>query len=557
MFRLVWAALLCGGLASAQPVVSAVLNNYSYVPASLPHHGIAQGSIFVIFGTGLSNSSTGLQSVPLRTTLEGVSAAVTVGGVTRAAILYYVTPTQVAGILPSNTPVGAGTITVTNNGRTSATAPIRVVQSAFGALTLDGSGTGAAAVFDAANQLLGPSNATHPGDVIVLYGTGAGPSAGDETVAQTQTNLANVPILVEIGGKPATVLYHGRTVFPGLDQINVALPPDTPTGCAVPVAVSSGIYISNFSTIPVSASGPHCPALEGGDPGTTATEMEMRRWITAGQFVTGSFGLQRQRLYSLSQGADGITTRTVATRDLATGGFLRLRGDLERLFLSTSYFVPVVGSCMVSIVPSSPLAKVLALPLDAGGSVSVTGPSGSRTIPRLTAPVGLVSYSAEVGDGRPANFLDAGEYTISVQGGQDIGTFSGSILLAPELEWTNRAELDVIQRTTGVTVTWSGGDPTGFVTIQGQSFVTNGTQLTGTTFQCVARNSDRRFTIPATVLLTLPVSETLEVTPGVFRLQRGALAVASLGTPVRVHATGLDLGSFGSQMTVVQSTQWR
>ncbi|OYW13232.1 MAG: hypothetical protein B7X34_00615 [Acidobacteriia bacterium 12-62-4] len=253
VLRLIGAVLLCGGLASAQPVVSGVLNNYSYVPAALPHHGIAQGSIFVIFGTGLANSSTGLQSVPLRTTLEGVSAAVTVGGVTRAVILYYVTPTQVAGILPSATPVGTGTITVTNNGRTSATAPIRVVQSAFGALTLDGSGSGAAAVFDAANQLLGPSNATHPGDVIVLYGTGAGPSAGDETLAQTQTNLSSVPILVEIGGKPATVLYHGRTVFPGLDQINVVVPANAGTGCGVSVAVASGSFVSNFTTIPVAA----------------------------------------------------------------------------------------------------------------------------------------------------------------------------------------------------------------------------------------------------------------------------------------------------------------
>lgn len=550
--------MLCGGLAFAQlPVVSAVLNNYSYIPASLPHHGIAQGSIFVIFGTGLADTSTGLQNVPLRTNLEGVSAAVTVGGVTRPVILYYVTPTQVAGILPSNTPAGTGTITVTNNGRTSAAAPIRVVQSAFGIMTLDGTGSGPAAVFDAANRLLGPDNATHPGDIVVFYGTGAGPAAGDETVAQPQVNLADVPILVEIGGKPATVLYHGRTAFPGLDQINVVLPSDTPTGCAVPVSISSRTYVSNFITIPVVASGTQCSPLEGSSVGPDITDAQLRRWSSERQFTTGNFGLQRQRVYSLSQGADGLITRTVITRDLATGSFLRFTGDLEWLFRSTSYLAPVVGACTVTLVPSNPVANVLGQHMDAGGSVSVTGPSGSRTILRLTAPVGFVSYSAELGDGRPANYLDAGEYTVAGVGGRDIGGFSGRIVLAPELEWTNRISLEAIQRSEGATVTWSGGDPSGIVTIQGQSLVASGTQLTGATFQCFARNADGRFTIPATVLLTLPASETREVAPGVFRLQPGIFGLTSSATPVRIQATGLDLGSLGSQMTVLQSTQWR
>jgi len=80
--------LFTAALGLAQPVVSAVQNNYSYIPPGVPQYGIAQGSIFVVFGTGLANASTSLQAIPLKTTVEGVSAAVTVGGVTRAAILY-------------------------------------------------------------------------------------------------------------------------------------------------------------------------------------------------------------------------------------------------------------------------------------------------------------------------------------------------------------------------------------------------------------------------------------------------------------------------------------
>src|SRR4051794_31204041 len=122
--------------AVAQPVVSAVENNYSYVAPGLPSYGIAQGSIFVIFGSNLASTATGLQNVPLKTTLNGVTVTATVGGVSKQALLYYVTATQIAGILPSSTPVGTGTIVVNNNGSSSAPAPLTVVQSAFGILSL-------------------------------------------------------------------------------------------------------------------------------------------------------------------------------------------------------------------------------------------------------------------------------------------------------------------------------------------------------------------------------------------------------------------------------------
>ncbi len=132
----------------AAPTINSVLNNYSYTLPSSPNYGIAQGSIFVIFGAQLSNASTDLQNVPLGTSLQGVTVTASVGAVSKQAILYYVTPTQIAGILPSAIPVGTGTITVNNNGQVSAAAVLTVRQSDFGILTLDGSGTGAAAVFD-------------------------------------------------------------------------------------------------------------------------------------------------------------------------------------------------------------------------------------------------------------------------------------------------------------------------------------------------------------------------------------------------------------------------
>ena len=92
-----FAALCAAQTAPAPPTIGAVENNFSYTLPGLPNYGIAQGSIFVIFGTNLANASSGLQSAPLQTTLDGVSVHVTVGGSTTQALLYYVMPNQIAG----------------------------------------------------------------------------------------------------------------------------------------------------------------------------------------------------------------------------------------------------------------------------------------------------------------------------------------------------------------------------------------------------------------------------------------------------------------------------
>ena len=101
----------------------------------------------------------------------------------------------IAGIVPSTTPAGDGTITVTLNGRTSAPAPITIVPSAFGIFTLNQLRAGPcvftppdlAVNLGVAQHLIGPFPpdttfggnslvaAAHPGDQLVIWGTGMGP----------------------------------------------------------------------------------------------------------------------------------------------------------------------------------------------------------------------------------------------------------------------------------------------------------------------------------------------------------------------------------------------
>ncbi|MCC6538824.1 MAG: hypothetical protein IT162_14815, partial [Bryobacterales bacterium] len=153
-------------------------------------------------------------------------------------------------------------------------------------------------------------------------------------------------------------------------------------------------------------------------------------------------------------------------------------------------------------------------------------------------------------------YLDAGRYTVSGPGGPDVGAFTGSLQIAPDLEWTNRASLTSVDRTQPLTITWSGGEPSTLVSIQGTSIVTSGTTVNTVTFQCQARNTDRTFTVPVSVLSQLPASA--RITAGtVTLLQRGTLAVASVGKGVRLRATGIDYLTAGNQWGIAQSAEYR
>jgi uncharacterized protein (TIGR03437 family) len=123
--QLVLPLLALAGLAAAQPRITGIQNNYSYLLPGTPNYGIAQGSIFVLYGTNMAPAGLLQQSFEpaLSRNLGGVSIKTTVAGTTTEAIPYYVSPTQIAAILPSATPVGTGSMTVTYNGQTSRHSP--------------------------------------------------------------------------------------------------------------------------------------------------------------------------------------------------------------------------------------------------------------------------------------------------------------------------------------------------------------------------------------------------------------------------------------------------
>jgi len=552
--------LLCAGVTLAiqaqQPRITQLQNNYSYLLPDNPSYGLAQGSIFIIRGTDLAPSSTELQNVPLGTTLNGVSARVTVNGTSTDVLWYYVTPNQLGGILPSRTPVGNGTITVSTSAGASVPAPIKVVQSGFGILTLSGAGTGAAAVYDARNAFLSAQNSTKPGDIIQLFGSGIGPVSGDESTAQMQTDLTSIPLTADLGGVPAVVLYRGRTIYPGLDQINLMVPSGVTPGCSVSLTVRTGAYASNVVSIPVSQSGGACPAAS--NTGVQISQAEINGWIAAGQFRTGSVGLTRQTSYAISDSPTGGAPTTSVTRnDVLSAGFNRVTGPDLASLLSGQIAGPQPGSCtFYSGAPPNLFPNLTYTSLDAGTPLSVSGPAGTRTAERSRNSTGQITYSAIVGTGDARNYIDPGRYTFSGPGGPDVGSFSGAIDVAPELVWTNRTTLTTVDRSQAVTVTWSGGEPTTLVGIQGVSTVAQGTTASVTSFQCWARNTDGRFTVPMSTLSQMLASSRIAA-GGISILIRGSLAIASVGTGTRMTATGIDYLTAGNQWGVAQTVEYK
>ncbi|HXR34708.1 MAG TPA: hypothetical protein VN754_02090, partial [Candidatus Binataceae bacterium] len=260
-------AFLTASCAIAQPVIAsgAVVNSASYIYQGTPGSGIAQGSIFTIFGSGLGpNTLVQAGSLPLQTSLGGTSVSVTVNGQTVKAFIQAAASWQVNALLPSTTPVGSGTATVTYNNETSAPEPVQIVSGSFGAYTFNSEGFGQAIATDLNYQENTIIHTFHPGDWVVLWGTGLGPIDGDDSKTPPVGNIGS-PTL-HVGNASLTPYYAGRSAdFPGLDQVIFQVPTGI-QGCSVPVAVEINGSIGGNALIAVSTSGQTCSdSLMGSD----------------------------------------------------------------------------------------------------------------------------------------------------------------------------------------------------------------------------------------------------------------------------------------------------
>jgi uncharacterized protein (TIGR03118 family) len=239
-----------GLLGSIQPAPVVTANGV--VNAASFAGPIAPGALTTIFGTGLAATTrvweiADIANGKLPVQLDGVSVTID----NKPAYVYYVSPSLIDVIAPPDSTAGPVAVVVTNSGAASASvkAQLQAAAPAFFAI-------GKYAIATHANgTLVGPANVlpgatpAAPGEVIVVYGTGFGPTtpAVDGLVATASANIANSPA-VTIGGATATVQYAGLS-GPGLDQVNVAVPA-LPAGSNGAVDLPISAMIGTSSTQP-------------------------------------------------------------------------------------------------------------------------------------------------------------------------------------------------------------------------------------------------------------------------------------------------------------------
>jgi uncharacterized protein (TIGR03437 family) len=232
---------------------SGVVSGASFQP------GIAPNAWFTINGTNLSSTTdtwaSAIVNGNLPTSLDSVS--VSVGGA--PAYIYYVSPTQINAVAPNVGP-GNAAVTVTNSYGTSSavTAVAQAVQPAFFQW-------GTYAVATRQDYSLAVKNGTFagtttvpakPGDVIIFWGTGLGPTnppapVGAEVPSSSTYNTAS-PVTVAVGTTPAIV--YGAALAPGfagLYQVAIQIPTSLADGDYPIVATVSGAHSPSTTMITV------------------------------------------------------------------------------------------------------------------------------------------------------------------------------------------------------------------------------------------------------------------------------------------------------------------
>jgi uncharacterized protein (TIGR03437 family) len=224
---------------------NAAVNAASFTP------GIAPGSWVAIFGSNLSGTTRtwrGDEFVNgmLPESLDGVT--VKIDG--KPAAVYYISPTQLNIQVPDDNAAGSVEVEVdTQQGTAKTTATLGAY--APGLFQYDPDNRKYVAAQHADYSIVGPAglfqNATstpaQPGEVIILYGTGFGPTNPATPAGMLVTMPAEIDrskLTITIGGVQAEVQFAGITLA-GVWQFNVKVPDGLPDGDAPVVAQIAGM----------------------------------------------------------------------------------------------------------------------------------------------------------------------------------------------------------------------------------------------------------------------------------------------------------------------------
>lgn len=484
--------LLLAATAGAQGVTP--VNAASYVNPLLPSGSIAQGSMFVAFGSGLGPASIAYPNPwPFPDNLAGTTIDVTVGSVTKRCFMVYTSAGQIAGILPSDTPVGTGTMNVRYNGTVKGTGPVKVVARSFGIFTINQQGSGPAVATDPLNSSVPYTitNSAAPGDFIDIWGTGLGASLNNNDSGAPQTgNIGAAGVQVYVAGVSQLIEYVGRSgCCTSIDQVRIRAP--NIIGCSVPIVIVVGGIPSNYATVPIDPSGAACtPDSLFGGPNLSQLQ-------NGGSFTVGTINLMRTRSSITVALAKGQTFNQIA--DTAQASYNRITIPNVAAFGGINP-ITELGACTVYQVSGQNTqfqGGGTSVALDAGNQLAITAPGGPNTIPKDQG----VYFKLFGG-----TYYQPGMTTVTAPGGTGVQQHNASVVVPQSFEWTNKPAFGaVINRANPLTVQYTGSGYD-YVNIFGISPAVTGDTVIGAAFHCVADPAAGSFTVPVAVLSALPNS---------------------------------------------------
>lgn len=195
---------------------------------------LSPNTIATLYGTGLAFATRAITGDDIRgnvlpTTLPNTGVRIFIAGL--ATHLYYVSPTQINFLTPSNLTPGTYDLELILDARRGPA--VKVTLAGESPELFVGAPGFVAATFPDGGAITAERPA-RPGDVVVMYGTGFGRTNPDLPAGQLAAGAASVirtaDFRCSLAGKLAgTPLYVGLTGgFAGLYQINLKIPEGTP-----------------------------------------------------------------------------------------------------------------------------------------------------------------------------------------------------------------------------------------------------------------------------------------------------------------------------------------
>ncbi len=372
-------------LALALCSLAAVTSAYGQTPAITANgtvnaadytRSFAPGALIAIFGSNFASGQAFASTLPLPTSLGGVSVELASNG--EQFPLWYASPTQINAQLPYDVGTGQIQIRVRTAAGVSSTDTITVAARAPKIFTVDFSGAGSAVATNTNYQVLTSSLPANPADTVVLWMNSMGAGSADPLSGAPAPGLTagSVPstisgVTATVNGQDAPVTFAGLTPGSvGLYQVNVRVPFIVISGPVAIQVTAGGVTTQTSVTIPFRQLGFYWSLLGGkqvsgqtmnGVSGSTSAlafrQADQLTWGTAGfNAWTDNTGLGSQ--YSTVSGLaltlrngtavvydnNGIETGTQGSfYDNTGGGANSQKPGLSDLYSMSNYFPLTFG----------------------------------------------------------------------------------------------------------------------------------------------------------------------------------------------------------------------